>query len=60
MEETPPFIPEIRDSMDLKYIEIKVDDNNPNNNSATESSVVDNYVNFSYYEKNSVIEETHD
>ena len=60
LEVTPPFIPEIKDSIDLKYIELKVDDNNSNNDRSIENSVVDYYVNFSYYEKNSEIEQTHD
>ena len=48
---TPPFIPELRDSMDLKYINKKLEDNNQNNNN--DNDVVDNYINFSFYEKNS-------
>ena len=60
LEETPPFIPEIKDFTDLKYIVLKDDGNIPNNSSAIENSVVDNYVNFSFYEKNSENEETHD
>ena len=51
LKATPPFVPEIRDSLDLKYFENKVDGNNQNNNNELDTGEVDNYVNFSYYER---------
>ena len=51
---TPPFIPEISDSSDLKYINQVINENNQNNSDT--DNTVDNYINFSYYEKNSKVD----
>ena len=52
LKETLPFIPEINDPTDLKYFDTKIGDINQNNNDDNNISIVDNYVNFSYYESN--------
>ena len=51
---SPPFIPELRDSLDLKYIDKIATDNIQNNNNDLNDNggEVDNYINFSYYEQN--------
>ena len=51
----PPFIPELSDELDLRYISNKFTDLDESTNSKEEKNnvdeSVDNYVNFSYYEK---------
>ena len=46
---TPPFIPDIIDDTDLKYIEDNIIENKNDDNSEKDGDF-DNYVNFSYYE----------
>ena len=47
---TPPFIPEIRDDTDLKYIARSIEENNISNSVDSDNNI-DNYVNFSFYEE---------
>ena len=49
---TPPFIPEINDQNDLRYIENAFEENKIENSEDGEGNV-DNYVNFSYYAESS-------
>ena len=49
---TPPFIPEIDEPNDLKYIEKTIEENKIENSEDSEGNT-DHYVNFSYYGENS-------
>ena len=50
---TPPFIPEINDDTDVKYIEDNISENKENDINEKDSDF-DNYVNFSYYDESHI------